>query len=218
MTTRPPRLLDLFCGAGGAAMGYHRAGFEVVGVDLEPQPRYPFAFERADAMTFPLKGFDAVHASPPCQAYTALRTLHPDRIYVDLIGRTRNRLRRSGLPWVIENVPGAPLRDPVTLCGTEFSLNVVDGGVYWLARHRVFESDRPVPAASGCRCRGRAVMGVYGHGGGANPAPGKGRKARLSEARTLLGIGWMTGPELAQAVPPAYTEYIGRWLIRRTTV
>ena len=113
------RLLDLFCGAGGAAMGYHRAGFEVVGIDIAPQPNYPFEFVQADAMEFPLDGFDAIHASPPCQAYTALATgKHPR-----LIEPMRERLASSGVPWVIENVVGAPLRQPVLLCGSMFGLS-----------------------------------------------------------------------------------------------
>jgi hypothetical protein len=121
-----PRLLDLFCGAGGAAVGYHRAGFDVVGVDINPQPRYPFEFHQADAMTFPLDGFDAIHASPPCQAYSHgtppdKRSNHPD-----LLDATRDRLNAAGLPWVIENVPRAPLRSPVILCGSQFDLTAHD--------------------------------------------------------------------------------------------
>src|SRR5512140_2399640 len=103
-----PILLDLFCGAGGAAMGYHRAGFDVVGVDIKPQPHYPFEFHQADALTFPLAGFDAIHASPPCQAYSAMRTTWNARNdHPDLLPPTRAMLEAANIPWVIENVPGA---------------------------------------------------------------------------------------------------------------
>jgi SAM-dependent methyltransferase len=128
------RLLDLFCGAGGAAKGYADAGFEVVGVDIEPQPNYPFEFVRADALTFPLDGFDAVHASAPCQAFTVYRnnSAHVRQDHPNLIPQTRERLIASGLPYVIENVPGAPLIDPIQLCGTSFPPLEV-------RRHRIFE-------------------------------------------------------------------------------
>lgn len=131
-----PRLLDLFCCAGGAGMGDHRAGFEVVGVDIEPQPRYPFEFHQADALEFFREHgheFDAIHASPPCQAYTVLRVMHKDRQYVDLVGDTRHALESVCRPWVIENVPGVPLRFGILLCGAMFPpLRVY--------RHRYFES------------------------------------------------------------------------------
>src|SRR5574337_20985 len=128
-----PRLLDLFCCAGGCAMGYHRAGFDVVGVDINPQQRYPFEFHQADAMTFDLSGFDAIHASPPCQAYTVLGGREDLSHYPDLVDAVRERLQASGKPWIIENVPGAPLRDPITLCGAMFGLRRY--------RHRLFERD-----------------------------------------------------------------------------
>src|SRR5262245_41316846 len=115
-----PRLADLFCGAGGAGMGYHRLGFEVVGVDIKPQPNYPFEFHQADALTFPLEGFDAVHASPPCQHASALSVMANAGEYPDLIPPTRERLIASGLPYVIENVVGAVLIGPFTLCGASF--------------------------------------------------------------------------------------------------
>ena len=132
-----PRLLDLFCGAGGAGMGYHRAGFDVVGVDLEPQPHYPFEFIQADALDMAewIFDFDAVHASPPCQSFTAYRRKGHGvgDNYPDLISATRSMAMRTGLPYVIENVPGAPLENPVQLCGTGFGLDV--------QRHRLFESN-----------------------------------------------------------------------------
>jgi hypothetical protein len=138
---RRPRLLDLFCKAGGASMGYHRAGFEVVGVDMEPQPRYPFEFHQADALTFPLGGFDVVAASPPCQIHTSLKPLAKATAkrmlnYLDLIPPTRERLIAWGGPYVIENVPGSTLRGHFVLCGSSFGLRV--------RRHRWFESNLPV--------------------------------------------------------------------------
>jgi DNA (cytosine-5)-methyltransferase 1 len=205
-----PRLLDLFCGAGGCSVGYDRAGFEVVGVDIAPQPRYPFEFHEADALTFPLEGFDAVHASPPCRAHTTLRH-RTGGDYPDLVAATRHRLLDSGLPYVIENVVGAPLLNPVTLCGSAFGLGV---GGRQLRRHRLFESNAPVMAHP-CQHHGPAV-GVYGTGGGGQMT--RGFKAEgVADARVALGIDWMSLAELAQAIPPAYTEHIGGYLLAEVT-
>jgi DNA (cytosine-5)-methyltransferase 1 len=144
------RLLDLFCGAGGAAEGYRRAGFEVVGVDINPQPHYPFEFIQGDALRMLElcggmqldKGFDAIHASPPCQAFTAYqRTGVPSIDHPDLIEIVRWLLRNTGVPWVIENVTGAPLQNPIQLCGTGFGLKV--------QRHRLFETNFPL-MSPGC--------------------------------------------------------------------
>jgi DNA (cytosine-5)-methyltransferase 1 len=207
-----PRLLDLFCGAGGAAMGYHRAGFEVVGVDIKPQPHYPFEFYQADALTYPLDGFDVIHASPPCQAYCALRHLRPERDYPDLIVATRGRLIRSDVFYVIENVPKAPLIDPVRICGSWFGLRV--------RRHRMFESNSPIDGT----CCNHVLQGrpidVSGTGGRRinrrqNDHGGNTNKPRnIKEAREAMGIDWMTRYELSQAIPPAYTEFIGRQIIK----
>jgi DNA (cytosine-5)-methyltransferase 1 len=211
MTARP-RLLDLFCGAGGAAMGYDRAGFDVVGVDNRPQPRYPFEFHQADAMTFPLDGFDVVHASPPCQRHSSLAKLSPHREYPDLIPGTRARLRAFGAPYVIENVVGAPLEAPVMLCGSMVGLHLI-------RRHRLFESSVVLLSPTCAHNRGEAVLpalngddrkrggksricGVYGNGG----------DKRADLWPTAMGIEWMTRQELTQAIPPAYTEWIGRQL------
>src|SRR6187200_2858563 len=120
-----PRLLDLFCCEGGAAIGYHRAGFDVVGVDIVDRPRYPFEFHQADALTYPLDGFDAIHASPPCQAYSITKNAH-DRQHPEMVEPVRARLVASGVPYVIENVVGAPLIDPVTICGSMFDLRAWD--------------------------------------------------------------------------------------------
>lgn len=187
-----PKLLDLFCGAGGAAAGYHRAGFDVVGVDIRPQPRYPFEFHQADAMTCPLDGFDAIHASPPCQHYanvTAWRGAPGD--HPDLIGPTRQRLIDSGLPWVIENVPEAPIRRDLLLCGSQFGLKV--------RRHRAFETS-PRLFALVPPCRHRDLL----------PFMHKGERAYAD----ALGCHWMTNREAREAIPPAFTEHIGHLLMR----
>lgn len=208
MTAPRPRLLDLFCGAGGAAMGYHRAGFDVVGVDIDPQPRYPFEFHHADAMTFPLDGFDVIHASPPCQAYAVSTRVWLGRAaeHPDLVDPTRDRLSRTGVPWVIENVPGAPLRNPLVLCGTMF-----DGlRVY---RHRLFESDPPLyfpPMHYPHDERVAEVGRPVGDNGWMTVA---GHFINVTAARIAMGIDWMTKDELADAIPPAYTEWIGRRMI-----
>jgi DNA (cytosine-5)-methyltransferase 1 len=124
-----PRIADLFCKAGGAGMGYYRAGFDVVGVDIEPQPRYPFEFVQADALTFDLDGFDAYHASPPCQGFSAMKRATKVE-HADLLTPTRARLLATGRPFVLENVEGAPLHEPWKLCGTQFGLKT--------RRHRLF--------------------------------------------------------------------------------
>ena len=203
---RKPRLLDLFCGAGGAATGYHRAGFEVIGVDIKPQPRFPFEFYQGDALTFPLDGYDVIHASPPCQAHSALRTLWRDREHPDHVASTRLRLQAAGVPYVIENVPGAPLHDTVVLCGSSLALGS-NGRQLW--RHRLFECNFPVMVPP-CAHRGQPV-GIYGHGGGGSMTRGyKGTKAEYQEA---MEMPWATKAEIAQAIPPAYTEHIGYYLM-----
>jgi DNA (cytosine-5)-methyltransferase 1 len=198
-----PRLLDLFCGAGGAARGYQRAGFYVVGVDIAPQPRYAGdEFIQADAMTFPLDGFDVIHASPPCQAYTLAQRIQK-RTHPDLVAPIRERLRVAHLPYVIENVPGAPLLNHVTVCGLFFGLGV--------ERHRWFESRFKL---EGTTCPGSVPMTKMGR----PPTEGKimqvvGHFSGVKQARLAMGIDWMNRDELAEAIPPAYTEYIGRQLI-----
>src|SRR5262252_358856 len=152
-----PRLLDLFCGAGGAAMGYWRAGFDVTGVDVVPQPSYPFTFVQADALAYPLDGFDAVHASPPCQAYSVATGNARRGDHVDLYEPVRRRLEASGLPWVIENVIGAPYRQGVVLCGSMFGLRV--------RRHRNFEASFLMLAPACDHATQGRPLGVYGAGG-----------------------------------------------------
>jgi len=217
-----PRLLDLFCGAGGAAMGYYRAGFEVVGVDIKPQPRYPFELIQADAMTFPLEGFDAIHASPPCQAYSvgAARWRNSgERKYPDLLDATRERLAAVGVPYIIENVEGARkrMRSPFRLCGQTFGIGVV--------RHRLFETNFLILTPHHIPCAGavqRELVSVTGHGlpgrhYRAVTVAGHGGNSRsfsLDSWKLAMGIDWMVRGELTQAIPPAYTEYIGRELLK----
>lgn len=205
-----PRLLDLFCGAGGAAMGYHRAGFEVVGVDIKPQPHYPFEFHQADALEFPLDGYDVYHASPPCQAYSsALKHLIGKNKYPLLIKDVEKLL--DGKIFIIENVKGSPIPPSITLegtfglllCGTMFDLNV--------RRHRYFLSSFPIPIPRGCNHRIKTL----------NPYNWESRKrdgiqfGSMKAFGTAMGIDWMTsGNEISEAIPPVYTEYIGLYLLR----
>ena len=194
------RLLDLFCGAGGAAKGYHDAGFEVVGVDHVPQPHYPYEFHEADAMTYPLEGFDVIHASPPCQAYSAAMR-HLSKPTPMLIDALRERLEAQPTPFVIENVPGAPMRSPLVLCGTMFGLRIV--------RHRLFESSLFIWPPAACNHRERSVI---------NPHRAESRQRIYAEFGRQdpeklwgveMGIEWMGRYELREAIPPAYTRYIG---------
>jgi DNA (cytosine-5)-methyltransferase 1 len=223
---RVPKLLDLFACAGGASMGYHMAGFDVTGVDLNPQPNYPFEFHQADALQFVEDHgheYDAITASPPCQAYSTTRALH-SRVHPQLIEPVRSLLESSGKPYVIENVPGAPLKDPVVLCGSMFGLRV--------RRHRLFESNtalKPLTCdhdwqdddkafelrVSKARGKSRWSGIVPVHGSGQLLFDGEGNPAKeLQVARYAMGIDWMTKKELNQAIPPAYTKYLGEQLIQ----
>ena len=205
-----PRLLDLFCGEGGAAMGYARAGWDVVGVDIAPQPRYPFRFVEADAVRYLRDGwwrrgrFDAIHASPPCQAFTRARSIQ-GRKHADLLTPTRSLLERTGMPWVIENVPGSPMRIDYELCGTTFGLTT--------RRHRWFEvSWGPVAHLHApCVEHKDAPVLVFGHTGGVSK-PGRPRFTR-EQWQEAIGVDWMTNKGMAQAIPPAYTEFIGAQLL-----
>jgi DNA (cytosine-5)-methyltransferase 1 len=203
-----PRLLDLFCGAGGCSAGYERAGFEVTGVDIRAQPHYPFLFIQRDARSIlrrlDLDRFAAIHASPPCQAYTKARKLQGNE-HEDLITETRELLIATGLPYVIENVKGAPLRDPFMLEGQMFEgLNV--------HRPRLFETNWWVEVPTLIPPPPRQTKM------GRPPVPGEamqivGHFSDVPAGRAAMGIDWMTQGELAQAIPPAYTEYIGRQLL-----
>lgn len=205
--TGQKRLLDLFCCAGGAAMGYHRAGFDVVGVDINPQPNYPFEFHQADALEFVSKHgweFDAVHASPPCQRWTTAQKIRGNE-HPDLIRPLRGLLVDLGLPYVIENVEGAPLHSPVMICGAMFpGLRVY--------RHRLFETTFPVAIPAhpehaakltkmGRPPRDAEFMHVVGNFSG------------VTAARRAMGIPWMTRDQLREAIPPAYTEFLGATLL-----
>jgi DNA (cytosine-5)-methyltransferase 1 len=201
---RRPLLLDLFCCEGGAAMGYHRAGFDVIGVDIVPRPRYPFLFVQGDALRppFDLSKFDAIHASPPCQAFSVTRHLH-DSSHPDLIDPTRQMLTDAGVPFVIENVPGAPLNADLMLCGSMFGLPV--------RRHRYFETSIKVliltqPCAHRKNDLGFAQMNWQLEQPGSETA-----------YRDAMECDWMTARMARQAVPPAYTEFIGRQLIQHVS-
>ena len=215
-----PLLLDLFCGAGGASVGYHRAGFDVIGVDIEPQPNYPFEFRQWDAVEllawhahhaergWPFGRIDAIHASPPCQAFTAYRRRGAGvgDGYPDLIAPVRELLEVTGLPWVMENVERSPVRPHVRLCGSSFGLDV--------RRHRWFETSVPMmspPCAHGLQrprfphatnrtnLRRTVEIGVW--------------RIPLAVQQAAMGVDWMTLAELTEAIPPAYTEHIGTFLV-----
>ncbi len=206
------RLLDLFCGAGGAAMGYYRAGFdEIVGIDYRSQPRFPFDFVLANALNPPvdLNDFDLIHASPPCQAYSiGTRNMGTAEGCPDLLEDTRKLLQSSDTFWVIENVPGAPMRIDLMLCGSMFGLQV--------KRHRWFELSDPTlllltPTCKHVWKRGRAI-GVYGHGTPTSHLKVIG-PVYVDDWREAMGIDWMVRKELSEAIPPAYTEWIAHRFI-----
>ena len=210
-----PRALDLFCCAGGAGMGLHRAGFEVVGVDIAKRARYPFEFHQADALTFPLGGFDFIWASPPCQGYSSMRHAPGAKgapLYIDQV---RARLVLTGVPWCIENVEQARcfMRDPVLLCGSMFDLGAQGCRTQ---RHRLFETSFDMTQPK-CRHDARPVIGIYGGHARRRSASAGGRGTRdvwddghKSAASEAMGIDWMTLSEMSEAIPPVYSEYIGR--------
>ena len=227
-----PRLLDLFSGAGGAGMGYRRAGFDVVGVDLAPQPHYPFEFHQADALDvleswrdgghwfYAIGDVDAIHASPPCQAHTALSARWRGQggradSHVDLIAETRDLLDSVGLPYVIENVMGASRSlegRVVRVCGASVGLRQ--------SRHRLFECGGWMCVVPPCSCNGRefkSVLGVKPDGRWLRKKADGTRAnfvvSSVEEGRELMGIDWMDWRELCEAIPPAYTELIGSQLL-----
>lgn len=210
-----PLLLDTFCKAGGTSVGYSRAGFEVVGVDIEPQKHYPFEFHQGDAIEFILnygKDFDVIAASPPCQAYSVTSILSSG-LHPMLISATRQVMQKVGKPYIIENVKGARfiLDNPIMLCGTMFGLKVI--------RHRYFECSPPLwfPPAQ-CTCS--TLYTHSGHGqhsafeNGATAICVVGHDFKIEDAKIAMDINWMTGKELAQAIPPTYTEWIGKEIRR----
>lgn len=230
------KLLDLFCGAGGAAMGYHRAGFmDITGVDIKPQPHYPFKFIQADAMTFPLEGYDVIHASPPCQGESIMRNLPwlKDKDYPMLIVPTRERLKAIGVPWIIENVfnarksPQKPYgMQAGYLCGTMFGLpfyrhRLFETSFFWMQpghpkheivfrKGRMF-GDRGNVAAEQIRSGGRARHFQRAEIKGF--PVGIGHMVNTAKVSASEGIDWMNAYELSQAVPPIFTEFIGKQLM-----
>lgn len=243
-----PKCADLFCGAGGAAMGLHRAGFDVEGWDIKPQPHYPFTFHLGNALDADLTGFDFVWASPPCQPHSALKTMPNAKHHDDLIPATREKLIAWGGPYIIENVPGSTTLSPVAmLCGTMFDLGTADGQAE-LRRHRYFESNIFLTSLV-CRHSARMVCGVYGghgrdrrrtigvYGDSAGISDARKEKMRkrvvncyghtggysvrdgaqqftTQQRREAMGIEWMNGTELSQAIPPAYSEFLGRQILK----
>lgn len=206
------RALDLFCGAGGASRGLADAGFKVVGVDIAPQPEYPFLFVQADALEYPLGGVDFIWASPPCQAHTTLRGLgKANAADLDLIPAVRERLVQSGIPYVIENVVGAPLYSPLMLCGSMFGLAV--------RRHRLFEASFPaglLASSLACSCRSRKNIAVYGKAPGHRLPDGVQRARSVEHGREAMGIDWMSWRPLTQAIPPAYSRFLAQmWLVQQ---
>lgn len=212
-----PRLLDLFCGAGGCSVGYHRAGFDVVGVDDVPHPEYPYEFVLADALDVMadvefVRSFDAVHGSPPCPLYSSITPDSTRDTHPDLIPPTRAAFRAAGIPWVIENVVGAPLDDPVLICGKAMGLRDIK-------RHRLFESS-VFMMSPGCACDNGPAYGIYGDHGDKTPRQRKdgfkrwGKARDVEHAQQIMGIGWMSRwDDLADAIPPSYTEFIGAQLM-----
>jgi DNA (cytosine-5)-methyltransferase 1 len=213
------KLLDLYCGAGGAAVGYARAGFEVVGVDIAPQPNYPFKFIQRDAIDVLIEmveepmEYDLIHASPPCQHFTKYRNAVKDIAdrYEDLLDETRELLEEVVHPYVIENVEGAPLRDPVTLCGSMFDLDV--------RRHRLFETNWNLPNHP-WPCRHKIWGARFKSSTGRKPNSRRTIEVGswdepLERQKQAMGVDWkIEVRELSQAIPPAYTEFIGREFIK----
>ena len=212
-----PKLLDLFCCAGGAALGYHQAGFDIVGVDVKPQANYPFPFIQADVMTLDvefLASFDVIHASPPCQAYSDLAKRNGNaHEWPDLVGAVRDMLVQTNRPYVIENVEGAPLRDYIVLCGTMFDeLRVL--------RHRLFETNFPITAPPHkphplvhTFDRRKSHYGKTDEWTDYVQVTGGGN-CTIAAARDAMGIDWMMKKEINEAIPPAYSRFIGQELMR----
>ncbi len=209
------KLLDLFCGAGGASMGYHRAGFDVTGVDISPQPRYPFTFHQADALEYlksNYKKFDVIHASPPCQRYSNITKISGSQnTHPDLLQPTIDALHATCKPFIVENVPGAPMKNYLMLCGTMFGLKVF--------RHRHFVTKPSILLSPrSCNHYGRSCNG--GKNGDQRHPNGEfitvtGSVSPIAKAKLAMGIDWMNRAELVESIPPAYTEWIGKELIKR---
>jgi DNA (cytosine-5)-methyltransferase 1 len=209
MTSKPreqrKKILDLYCGAGGASMGYYQAGFEVVGVDIKPQPHYPFEFYQADALEYPLDGYDAYHASPPCQGYSKCTSMKYRKNHSRQIAAIRNRLKGTGKPYIIENVEGARhhLIQPIMLCGSMFGLPI--------RRHRYFEIwPLVIFLTMSCNHKPNPVYIT----GTPRPKNGKRKDPPAHIKRAALGTLWMTIKDMDNAIPPAYTRFIGGELLK----
>lgn len=212
--------LDLFCGAGGCSRGYHDAGIEMTGVDIVPQPHYPYRFVQADWYEYLVghwQDYDFIHASPPCQAYSGMRRITLARFgstpeHPDLISAVRDALQRTGKPFVIENVQGSPLYTQIVLCGASF-------GLPHIARHRHFESNVLIVNAPRCiHRRNTYTIGVYGSKPDGRRVSYRHHRlvrvaSSLDEAQREMGIDWMTWYEITQAVPPVFTRFIGDQLM-----
>ncbi|MBT8453002.1 MAG: DNA cytosine methyltransferase [Deltaproteobacteria bacterium] len=221
------KALDLFCGAGGSAKGLHDAGFDVIGIDIQPDLNYPFPWVTADAMPILKRmaregvgvlreygldpdGIDLIWASPPCQSFSAYRRKDPKRIGAqakDLIAEVRGYLQAIGLPYIIENVEAAPLEDAIRLCGSSFGLDV--------RRHRLFECSFPVPEPA-CDhalhvARGKRFPGATNRPKGRYTCEIGVYRIPLATQREAMGIDWMSLKELSQAIPPVYSEYLAEW-------
>lgn len=211
------RLLDLFCGAGGASMGYAMAGFDVTGIDLKHGKRYPFTYIKGDVRHYLnnefLSQFDVIAASPPCQTFSATKHLRnaqgKSTTKVNMIPEVRDALIVSGKPYIIENVPNAPLINPIQLCGSAFELKV--------RRHRLFESNVPLVGTS-CdhKSQGKPI-GIYGSMRDEIPNGGHTAKT-MQQANEAMGIDWMIWGELVESIPPAYTHYLGKQIVTNITL
>jgi DNA (cytosine-5)-methyltransferase 1 len=193
------KLLDLFCGAGGCSMGYFMSGFDVTGIDIKEQVRYPFKFIKGDAFDIDLNQYDVIHASPPCQGYSITKHIRKNegKCYDYLIEKTREFLKKSGKLYVIENVNHAPLINPLMLSGNMFGLKV--------KRVRLFESNIYLIRPSQYYLGGivhKKIFDVTGNSGGT-----------IQEWREAMGVNWMIKKEITQAVPPVYTDWVGTQLI-----
>lgn len=199
------KVADLYCGAGGASMGLHRAGFEVEGWDVNHQKNYPFKFNLGNALEADLSGFDLIWASPPCQAYAqaALSQRNKGKVYPDLMASTREKLMSSRIPFIIENVVGAPMRNDVMLCGSMFGLRLV--------RHRIFELGIKVQYQIPVCNHPEVSVCVVGHGTPTWSRKNNGGKCfTIQDCRDAMGIHWMNRGELSQAIPPAYSEFLSK--------
>lgn len=205
-----PRVLDLYCGAGGVSEGYRQAGFDVLGVDINPQKNYPFSFLQMNALDFrDFDKFDLIHASPPCQAYT--RANWRGREYPKLIEPTGELLIASDKPYIIENVKRSVLNNPTMLCGTMFGMN---NGYVELRRHRFFETSFELPETPYENCGVFPAYSVFGNGGTIFYG-GENLGLPVAMQKELMGTWWMTVKEMSQAIPPAYTRWIGEQFLQR---